>query len=201
MTEEEWFGATDLTQLLPTVKREASPRKLRLFMAGVCRCRWARYGMPIVNAVFDCAERYADGAVPRAVVDDTRARIAGGWFWGVPAEQLLCPKGDEFPALERFLAALQTSVWVEKAVLAGLLREVVGNPFGRTDFDPNWLTSTVVLLAKQLYESGEFSAMPILADALQDAGCDSDDVLNHCRDANQFHVRGCWVVDLVLNKA
>jgi hypothetical protein len=42
--------------------------------------------------------------------------------------------------------------------------------------------------------------MPILADALQDAGCDHDDILNHCRDANAMHVRGCWVVDLVLGK-
>ena len=42
--------------------------------------------------------------------------------------------------------------------------------------------------------------MPILADALQDAGCDNDDILNHCRDDGP-HVRGCWVVDLVLGKA
>jgi hypothetical protein len=43
--------------------------------------------------------------------------------------------------------------------------------------------------------------MPILADALQDAGCDNEDILNHCRDPKQVHVRGCWVVDLVLGKA
>jgi hypothetical protein len=43
--------------------------------------------------------------------------------------------------------------------------------------------------------------MLILADALQDAGCDNDDILNHCRDANVTHVRGCWVVDLALDKA
>ncbi len=42
--------------------------------------------------------------------------------------------------------------------------------------------------------------MPILADALQDAGCDNDTVLNHCRDDKQVHVRGCWVVDLLLGK-
>jgi hypothetical protein len=42
--------------------------------------------------------------------------------------------------------------------------------------------------------------MPILADALQDAGCDNTDILNHCRDANAPHVRGCWVVDLLLGK-
>jgi hypothetical protein len=43
--------------------------------------------------------------------------------------------------------------------------------------------------------------MPILADALQDAGCDSEDILDHCRDPKQVQVRGCWVVDLVLRKA
>jgi hypothetical protein len=51
-----------------------------------------------------------------------------------------------------------------------------------------------------MYESRDFSAMPILADALQDAGCDSDAILAHCRDVKQVHVRGCWVVDLVLGK-
>jgi hypothetical protein len=50
-----------------------------------------------------------------------------------------------------------------------------------------------------MYESREFSAMPILADALQDAGCDCADILSHCR-SEQTHVRGCWVVDLVLEK-
>jgi hypothetical protein len=51
-----------------------------------------------------------------------------------------------------------------------------------------------------MYESRKFGAMPILADALQDAGCDSEDILHHCRDNDQLHVRGCWVVDLVLGK-
>ena len=55
-------------------------------------------------------------------------------------------------------------------------------------------------LARGMYDSRDFSAMPILADALQDAGCDNDDILNHCRDASGVHVRGCWVVDLVLGK-
>jgi hypothetical protein len=49
-------------------------------------------------------------------------------------------------------------------------------------------------------QSRDFSAMPILADALQDAGCDSAAILDHCRDANATHVRGCWVVDLALGK-
>ena len=82
-----------------------------------------------------------------------------------------------------------------------LLREMFGNPFRPAAFSSEWRTDTAVPGDGQMYESREFSAMPILADALQDAGCDNDDVLNHCRDATQVHVRGCWVVDLVLGKA
>jgi hypothetical protein len=50
-----------------------------------------------------------------------------------------------------------------------------------------------------MYDSRDFSAMPILADALQDASCDNEDVLTHCRGQGS-HVRGCWVVDLCLGK-
>jgi hypothetical protein len=80
-----------------------------------------------------------------------------------------------------------------------LIREVYGNPYRHITFDPGWRTSTAVVLARTMYESREFSGMPILADALQDAGCDNEDILNHCRDRNQAHARGCWVLDMVLN--
>jgi hypothetical protein len=83
--------------------------------------------------------------------------------------------------------------------VASLLRDIFGNPFHPTAFDPTWRTDTVRSLAQQMYESCDFSALPILADALQDAGCDSADILDHCRGAGP-HVRGCWVVDLVLGK-
>jgi hypothetical protein len=79
-----------------------------------------------------------------------------------------------------------------------LVHDVFGNPFHPVAFDPAWRTSTAVALAAQMYESRDFSVMPILADALQDAGCDNEDVLTHCRDAALEHVRGCWVVDEVL---
>ena len=79
------------------------------------------------------------------------------------------------------------------------LREVVGNPFRPVAFDPRWLTSTVVGLARGIYDERAFDRMPILADALEDAGCDDAHVLAHCRGDGP-HVRGCWVVDLVLGK-
>ena len=87
----------------------------------------------------------------------------------------------------------------ERQGLIGLIREMFGNPFRPVSLDPAWLTSTVVALAQGIYEERAFDRMPILADALQDAGCDNDDVLSHCR-GNGPHVRGCWVVDLILGK-
>ncbi|HVL12748.1 MAG TPA: hypothetical protein VM529_09290 [Gemmata sp.] len=85
-------------------------------------------------------------------------------------------------------------------VYANLLRCIFGNPFRPGTLDPTWRTDTVVALAGGIYHDRAFDRLPILADALQDAGCDSDDILSHCRDALATHVRGCWVVDLVLGK-
>jgi hypothetical protein len=88
----------------------------------------------------------------------------------------------------------------EERVLVALIRDIFGNPFRPAALDPAWRTPTVVALARQMYESRDFGAMPILADALQDAGCDSAAILDHCRGPGP-HVRGCWVVDLVLGKS
>ena len=88
----------------------------------------------------------------------------------------------------------------ETRAQSDILRDIVGNPLRLITFSPSWRTDTTVALASQMYSSRDFSAMPILADALQDAGCDNEDILNHCRDPKQVHVRGCWVVDLVLGK-
>jgi hypothetical protein len=82
---------------------------------------------------------------------------------------------------------------------SGIIRDVLGNPFNPAALDPSWLTSTVLALAAGIYCEKAFDRMPILADALEDAGCDDEDVLNHCRLPGE-HVRGCWVLDLVLGK-
>ena len=79
-------------------------------------------------------------------------------------------------------------------------RDIFPNPFRPVAFDPAWRTSTAVGLARTMYESRDFAAMPILADALEEAGCGSTDILAHCRGDGP-HVRGCWVVDLVLGKS
>ena len=70
-----------------------------------------------------------------------------------------------------------------------------------TPCKPAWHTPDVLMLARGIYDQHAFERMPILADALQDAGCDSDDLLNHLRDTSATHVRGCWALDLVLGKS
>ena len=87
----------------------------------------------------------------------------------------------------------------EQQAQAALLRCSFGNHFRPVAVDPAWLTSDVRALATGIYQDRAFDRMPILADALQDAGCDNDDILNHCRSDGP-HVRGCWVVDLLLGK-
>ena len=82
---------------------------------------------------------------------------------------------------------------------AALLRCVAGNPFAETPFDPAWRTSDVRALAA-LAAAGAFDTLPILADALQDAGCSDDVMLNHLR-TDAGHTRGCWVLDGVLGRS
>jgi hypothetical protein len=110
--------------------------------------------------------------------------------------------------LRRFFARPPARVWAgadrpnraaELSAQCELFRDLFGNPFRPVAFDPAWRTTDVMLLASGIYAEKAFDRMPILADALQDAGCDNDDILNHCRTAGP-HVRGCWACDLVLGK-
>jgi hypothetical protein len=87
----------------------------------------------------------------------------------------------------------------ELAAVCGPSRCAAGNPFRPAAADPRWLTTTVLALARGIYAERAFDRLPILADALQDAGCGNEDILTHCRGPGS-HVRGCWVVDLVLGK-
>jgi len=83
--------------------------------------------------------------------------------------------------------------------LAHVFRDVFGNPFRPAAIDQSWVSSTVTALAQAIYEDRAFDRLPILADALEDAGCTDTDILAHCR-AGGKHARGCWVVDLLLNR-
>ena len=87
----------------------------------------------------------------------------------------------------------------EKPIQIELLKDIFGNPFHPVTLNPAWLTPSVVNLAQAIYDDRAFARMPDLADALHEAGCDNDEILSHCRGPGP-HVRGCWVVDLLLGK-
>jgi hypothetical protein len=82
------------------------------------------------------------------------------------------------------------------------LREVFGNPFRRVSLSPAWPAwegGTVVKLAQAIYEERVFDRLPVLADALEEAGCDNAELVRHCRQPGE-HVRGCWVIDLLTGR-
>jgi hypothetical protein len=90
--------------------------------------------------------------------------------------------------------------------LARVLREVVGNPFKPPRFEEAWRTTTAVDVAKSIFAERAFDRLPVLADALLDVDCDEEQILRHCRGTEiglkepVQHIRGCWVIELVLNR-
>jgi hypothetical protein len=93
----------------------------------------------------------------------------------------------------------ETSKDAHSLAQCSILRDIFGDPFRPVPVDPSWRSGNVVSLAEAIYADRAFDRLPILADALEDAGCDQADILEHCRGPGP-HVRGCWVVDLILGK-
>ncbi len=215
MTEEEWLVCADPKPMLKVVKEGVSERKLRLFAVACCRNVGHLIEGECDRNAIEVAERVADGLASNK---ERRTALHASGSGAVASATLYADVGimvgfvrqriaEEVARSSGTHAVGQASyVWDATYALPDpaqsiLLRDIFGNQFRSITADPAWLTDTAVSLARGMYESRDFSAMPILADALQDAGCDNTDMLNHCRDASATHVRGCWVVDLVLGKS
>src|SRR5205807_9968252 len=97
------------------------------------------------------------------------------------------------------LAGFRTAQADGEAILCDLLRCVIGNPFRPASVAPAWRTPSVMALACAAYEDRRFEDLPLLADALEEAGCTDAAILAHCRGPGP-HVRGCWALDLILSK-
>jgi hypothetical protein len=186
MTAAKWLEESDPGVLVRFLKGKGSERKLRLFAVALHRESnrlQPRFDVPKSRLAADTAEMLAEGG---GRVDDATRYERGGYF-------VLNPSG--FGAASRLAANSD----VPDTFRASVLRCIFGNPFRRVAVDQTWLSATVVALAQGVYEERAFDRLPILADALQDAGCTDEDVLAHCRSPEP-HARGCWVVDLVLAK-
>jgi hypothetical protein len=210
MTEAEWLACGDPEAMLQHVRKKASQRKLRLFAVACCRQVWHLLN-PKHRKSVGVAERFADGDATVAELRAAHSILIDPYHFTYPSEEARAAAfagfqvaiGAAFDAAR--IAAESARLALPPGVAAAaqqvaLLRELFGNPFRKLKFNPAWRTDTAVSLARQVYEARDFSAMPILADALQDAGCDNEDLLSHSRDTGATHVRGCWVVDLVLGK-
>lgn len=122
------------------------------------------------------------------------------------AKALATHAAGQAPPGGRPVAAGWQTVWnraffAARGHQAELVRDVFPPPRYNDPFPPAWRSETAVGVARQMDESGDFSAAPILADALQDAGCADEVMLGRCRAPSGVHCRGNWVVDLVLGRA
>jgi hypothetical protein len=122
-----------------------------------------------------------------AAFETTHLRITSLAGWGSAAEAAGAANNA------------QAAVKVEQQAQAELLRCIVGNPFRPIRPDPAWQTPNAMTLAQAIYEDRAFDRLPLLANALEEAGCDDPDILNHLRGPGP-HVRGCWSLDLILGK-
>ena len=213
MTEEDWLSSGEpLAMFLEVKSRHLSSRKMRLWNVAIFRRYWLLLPEESQEILTE-SERLADGwstATPDELCGRANAVVAP-FDRRYPNKQFPSPETcNRRNAAAAACYAVLEDTWGASSYLteidtndsrpqADLLRDIFGNPFRPVTFDPAWRTSTALALAKQMYDSRDFGAMPILADALQDAGCDHEDILTHCRGDGP-HVRGCWVVDLVLGK-
>ncbi|OAI47684.1 hypothetical protein AYO44_09310 [Planctomycetaceae bacterium SCGC AG-212-F19] len=229
MTEEEWLGTdSPLAMLAFLFPKGALPkvslRKGHLFGCAVCRRIWnlltdvrSQQAVEYIEAVADGRNRQRFGS-GNAMLDAARdaSRNAPSMtgrkaaeaayalvvveveFWEVlghviiGAMNAVAPRGPNgVTDIERYHQ--------EIAAHTALFRDIFGNPFRPIALDHTWQTANVLALAHAIYEERAFDRLPILADALEDAGCTNQDILGHCRGQGP-HVRGCWVVDMVLGK-
>jgi hypothetical protein len=224
MTEAEWLASSYAEALLEWCGGASSLRKLRLFACACCRDVWEQLWSRASWRGIEVAEAFADGLTGPEELERAQSEVVS-LLELYPGEPIYDPVywacrsniAEQFFMCLRYSRSTSTCIVSSEAenfdqkcdeVIAAhartqsrLVREIFGNPFRPVRFDPAWRTDTALTIARQMYDSREFGAAPILADALQDAGCDADDLLNHLRDPHAAHVRGCWALDLVLGKA
>jgi hypothetical protein len=212
MTESEWMASSDPEPFLAAVRNVGSKRKLLLFAtATFSRLMHLLPHAQQLQAV-ELLEQMGEGtASPHAwrqarsdaLIDWRGSAYTGDHGIDDPAQVALMlyraivstdAAGHAVTATNGIMNS--TDLRTEQS---RLLRDIFGNPFRPVAFDPRWRTADVTDLARAIYADRVFDRMPVLADALMDAGCEDEQVIGHCRGPGP-HVRGCWVVDLVLGK-
>jgi hypothetical protein len=208
MNEQEWLESTDPQKMLEFLRGKVSNRKLRLFGVGCCRSVWHLLLDEKNRRAVEVAEEYADGRATARELEEAGEANYRAWKSGTRYYR------SDYPVVAVGAAINEDGYWIWdwKNIptgsrwfvpgALGLLRCIFGNPFRSVTIDPWWLAwndGTIPNLAQGIYDERAFDRLPILADALEEAGCHDADILAHCRSEGP-HVRGCWVVDLLLGK-
>ncbi len=210
MTEAEWLACTDPHPMLEFLRDGASERKLRLFAVACCRRIWSLLRRKALRMAVEVSEQRADGLVSAGQLAKVAQAIEHVWpgngdftleSYPQIAALFCAGKGKRELRGVAFYAAMGSGRGEKKKQIT-LLHDIFGNPFHATTSDPSWLAwkdGTIPKLAQGIYDDRAFDRLHVLADALEEAGCTDADILAHCRGPGP-HVRGCWVVDLLLGK-
>jgi hypothetical protein len=226
MTEHQWLSETNPFRLIDFVGGRLSDRKGALFGCACCRIIWYLLVERDTRRAIEVTERFENGEVSKRarVLAARKARIMMH-----KADQTYLQTPEGLPSMAAHARALATHAAATLATtgyyrhlvhqildafsmeqvatdsrplhtgerVCAALRDIVGNPF-RAQVVQGW-GAACNDLAAGIVRSAGFDRLPILADALEDAGCTDAEILNHCRQPGE-HWRGCWVVDLILGK-
>jgi len=200
MTEQEWLDCTNPTHALDFLLSKSSDRRLRLFTCACCRRVWHLMTYERIQNAVVVTERYADGLASESEMHEAQLGAS------IAARQV--PDGEARRVAFSVYYMAAKECWASVFTVGGwwkkpdLIRDVFGNLFRPVAVPSDWLAwndSTVVRIAQAIYDERAFDRMPILADALEDAGCADEHILSHCRSVGP-HVRGCHVLDALLGK-
>ena len=216
-----WLSCREPHQLLDRLGACTTRRKLRLWACACVRQIWDKLDHRCKAAVV-AAEEYADHLISRATMgiasktayksvreaknqELRSAATAARW---VSKSRLDYREAETSPEIassimgyrDPYVEAYNATHAAVQLHQIDLLRDIFHSPFISVNYDNLWSTPIVLNLAQTIYQERLWETMPILADALEDAGCDDVSALEHCRSPKQ-HVRGCWLVDLILGKS
>jgi hypothetical protein len=224
MTEAEWAVSFEAPRMIAALRGKGSERLWRLYAVACVRRTAHLMRDARSRKALEVAERFADGAATEVELNLARTRAEAAAHQALYEEYIDEVRANfcwdaEFQAVwearraaETALLCLaedigktfdgQTTEIADTLQDPDLLRELFGNPFRWKLLDPAWLAcndGAAGKVARAIYDNHEFNHLPILADALEEAGCSDADILAHSRQPGE-HARGCWVLDLVLGK-
>jgi hypothetical protein len=218
LDDKQWPDCSDSQRMLSWVRHNVrvTERRLRLFAAGCCGqfglLRWAADQAAAVERF----EQYAEGVLQKDILSRELGNVdlwaSDAWEAATVAARKVVETGG--PPFVRCSTADRTrwsddELWAayfaRERMLCNLLRDIFGNPFRPAKLAEgvlSWNDHCVVKLANAIYQDRAIAPdrMSVLSDALEEAGVTDSDILSHCRGPGP-HARGCFVVDLILEKS